>query len=194
MMMLALAGLSAGAAHALSGPDHVAAVLPLASDAPGRGVHIGLSWASGHGLGTLALAAAAGLLRVGFDLESIGSHAELLVGVALVATGLWTLLRGNAHSHAPASAGTAAGIGTLHGIAGGSHLVVASSALALPFLSAASWLLAFVLGAGVAMTGIGWAVQRAGRSLAPPAWDQARRLSGVLAIGVGLVWMGMQLV
>lgn len=193
MPLLVLGGLIAGAVHAVSGPDHVAAVLPLAAESPERGARIGLSWATGHGLGTVLLAAFATTLRHVLDLPTLGAHAETLVGVLLVATGLWTLLR--PHSHRPATTfGAAAGIGTVHGAAGGAHLVVAGSALALPLASSALWLGGFVVGAGLAMATVGYGLQLAGPRLTP-AWTERLRIgSGALAVVVGVVWAGSQLV
>lgn len=105
MILPALAGLTAGATHALS-------------EAPDRGPRIGLSWGLGHGLGTVVLSAVALGLRAELDLDSLGTHAEALIGVVLVATGLWALAR----LRSPAKQGhpvAALGIGTLHGVAGG---------------------------------------------------------------------------
>lgn len=192
MLMLVLTGLVAGAVHAVSGPDHVAAVLPLATESPDRGGRIGLSWATGHGLGTVLLAAFATTLRHVLDLPTLGAHAETLVGVLLVVTGLWTLFR--PHTHRPAATlGAAAGIGTVHGAAGGAHLVVAGSALALPLASSALWLGGFVLGAAVAMSAVGYGLQLAGPRLKPGWMDRLRIGSGVLAVVVGVVWAGSQL-
>lgn len=187
MLLPALAGLTAGATHALSGPDHLAAVLPLASEAPERGPRIGLSWGLGHGLGTVLLTAVALGVRAELDLEAFGAGAEAVIGVVLVATGLWALLRagrpvGGGHT------GAALGIGALHGLAGGTHVVVVVSALALPTASATGWLLAFVAGAAAAMGAMGWVCRRAGAG-ASAAWQRrARVAAGLLAIGVGAGW------
>ena len=192
MILSTLAGLTAGATHALTGPDHVAAVLPLAAEAPDKGLRIGLSWATGHGLGTVALAAAALLVRSALDLDAVGGRMEMLVGVALVATGLWVLLRPTSAAHAHATPGAAVGLGTLHGLAGGAHVVVALSALALPVSVAVGWLAAFVVGAGVAMSLVGWVAEWLGGRLTASGLQWARRVAGVLAVVVGAVWVAMQ--
>jgi nickel/cobalt transporter (NicO) family protein len=189
-MLPALAGLAAGASHALSGPDHLAAVLPLAAE--GRGLRIGLSWAAGHGLGTIGLAILGLAVRTQLDLHRTELHAEALVGVVLVLTGLWTLLRVRS-PHPRPQAGTAAGIGTLHGVAGGAHVVLVIGALAMPASEAFGWLFAFVVGAAVAMGGIGWVCQRIGGAL-PAAWHRRVRLAaGLGAVGVGAGWMAAAL-
>ena len=111
----------------------------------------------------------------------ISSYSERAVGVLLIGIGLWglrkafaTRIHAHHHSHdgeqhihihvhrachAPAPqpahrhSHAALGIGTLHGLAGGSHLLGVLPALALPSrFSALSYLLAFGLGT---LAGIG---------------------------------------
>ena len=50
-MLLILTGLSAGALHVLSGPDHLAVVAPLVAEKPSKGLQLGFKWGLGHGLG-----------------------------------------------------------------------------------------------------------------------------------------------
>ena len=59
-MTIAIQGLLAGAAHVLSGPDHLAGVAPLAADRPAATgaawpARIGATWGLGHGLGVAIL-------------------------------------------------------------------------------------------------------------------------------------------
>jgi hypothetical protein len=95
-----MAGLVAGAAHALGGPDHLAAVAPLAVDAPRGAWRVGLRWGSGHalavgGLGTLAL-----ICRGRLNLDLLSGRGEALAGLALAALGLWGLRRAlSRHAH-----------------------------------------------------------------------------------------------
>ncbi len=192
MILPALAGLTAGATHALSGADHLAAVLPLASEAPDRGPRIGLSWGLGHGLGTVALSAVALVLRAELDLDALGAGAEALIGLVLVGTGLWAVARAQRPAR-EGHAGAALGIGTLHGVAGGAHVVVVVSALALPTSSALGWLAAFVVGAAGAMATMGWVCRRVG-ARAPEEWQRkARVASGSVAVAVGVAWAAMAL-
>ena len=88
-----LTGLVAGVIHVVSGPDHMAAVLPFAVDAPKRSLRLGLLWGVGHGLGVVVL----GLIFVAFrqvaTVEWISHASELLVGALLVVLGVWALYR-----------------------------------------------------------------------------------------------------
>jgi sulfite exporter TauE/SafE len=96
------AGLVAGALHVLSGPDHLAAVAPLAADSRSGRWHAGFSWGIGHTGGVLVVGLLAVLLRGLLPLDSISSWSERLVGVALIAVGLWSghrLFRARVHAH-----------------------------------------------------------------------------------------------
>ena len=193
MILSTLAGLAAGATHALTGPDHVAAVLPLAAEDPRRATSIGFTWALGHGLGTILLVATVFLVKTQLDLEGLGVHMERVVGLVLVATGGWTVIRairsGGVHEHRHGRR-LAAGVGTLHGLAGGTHVMVAISALALPFATAAEWIGSFVLGAAIAMTSIGWGLQQVG-GRAMGRLKLLQIVAGVAAIVVGVAWAAL---
>lgn len=98
-------GLVAGLVHVVSGPDHLAAVLPFAVDAPKRSLKLGLFWGVGHGLGVILLGIGFLLLREIAPIEAVSQTSELLVGVLLVGLGIWALRRSrlvvvHAHEHA----------------------------------------------------------------------------------------------
>jgi hypothetical protein len=67
------AGLVAGALHVLSGPDHLAAVAPLAADSTAGRWRAGFSWGIGHTGGVLVVGLLAVLLRGLLPLDSISS-------------------------------------------------------------------------------------------------------------------------
>lgn len=98
-----LAGMLAALAHVLSGPDHLAAVMPLAVENNKKAWHIGFSWALGHIIGMLLI----GLLFMAFKqfipVDKISTHSEALVGLVLIFIGLWSFYRifnsENKHSH-----------------------------------------------------------------------------------------------
>ena len=104
-------GLTAGVFHVVTGPDHMAAVLPFAVDAPKRSVWLGVLWGIGHGLGVVALGLIFMALRGAEIVEWISGVSELVVGVLLVALGLWALRRSRLvvvhhhhHDHRPTTA------------------------------------------------------------------------------------------
>ncbi len=188
-MLTLLAGLVAGLVHVLSGPDHLAAVTPIAADRPAQAGWGGLMWGTGHTTGVLAVGALALLLRGLLPLVALSSWSERLVGVALIAIGLWGLRQAllrhwhvhththagvphtHIHHHEPAlqhdGPGThahthmAVAMGALHGLAGSAHVLGVLPALALPTLAGSvAYLLAFGAGAIVAMTLYGWLIGR----------------------------------
>ena len=103
-----MTGLVAGLLHVVSGPDHLAAVLPMAVDAPRRSVRLGVLWGIGHGLGVIGLGGLFFAFRSVTDIAWISFSSELIVGVLLVALGVWALRRSrlvvvhhHAHEHPP---------------------------------------------------------------------------------------------
>lgn len=104
MLTVALAGLVAGAIHVLSGPDHLAAVAPLAADSREPRWKSGFNWGIGHTSGVLVVGALALLLREMLPMDAISSWSDRLVGAALVGVGLWggrraLTTRVHAHEH-----------------------------------------------------------------------------------------------
>jgi cytochrome c biogenesis protein CcdA len=111
-----LGGFSAGLVHVVSGPDHWAAVAPLAVDAhAGRGGprwipawRIGAAWGLGHGLAVAAVAALGQAARGRLGMERWSEYAEQFVGFLLVGLALWTWRRSSrlsAHEHVHVHAG-----------------------------------------------------------------------------------------
>lgn len=101
-----LSGLLAGALHVVTGPDHVAAVAPLAVDAPHSGRTLGALWGVGHGGGVLLWMLGASLFQGLFGAEFPGAALEALVGVALLLLGSLSLRAParphvHVHSHGP---------------------------------------------------------------------------------------------
>lgn len=93
MFAASLAGFAAGLIHVLSGPDHLAAVAPLATDQRRQAWRAGLQWGLGHSSGVLAVSLLALWLRERLPLDALSAWSERLVGVVLIAVGLWGLRR-----------------------------------------------------------------------------------------------------
>jgi hypothetical protein len=175
--MLALwTGLIAGSLHVVAGPDHLAALAPIAVENRARGVRVGATWGLGHGLGVCALGGLGLALRQVIDISAVSRWAELGVGLMLILIGLWSLRRatrmevhahthvhdGQAHVHLHvhvdepshsephvhrAHSHAALGVGFLHGAAGTGHLLGVVPALALSTTDAAVYILAYLVAA-----------------------------------------------
>lgn len=103
-----VAGLLAGAAHVVTGPDHIAAVAPIAMRHRSRSWLAGCLWGLGHSSGVWLLAGVALLARESLPIDAMSSWSERLVGVMLVAIGLWGLhgvVRLHVHTHRHVHAG-----------------------------------------------------------------------------------------
>ncbi len=195
-MFAFLAGIAAGLLHVFSGPDHLAAVAPLASDR-GRGHWLtGLQWGLGHTLGVVLIATLLLLFKERLPLAAISAYSERMVGVSLILIGSWGLHRAwrlsssgaGVHSHA----GTSFSMGTIHGLAGSSHLLGVLPALAFPSRpSAILYLAGFGLGAIAGMTAFSTAVGMLSSKLKRHSRSHSGFLyaSSAVALVVGGVWL-----
>jgi cation transport ATPase len=104
-MINLITGIIAAIAHVLAGPDHLAAVTPLAIESKNRSWGIGLAWGIGHTLGILIIGILFLLFRDLIPVEKISEHSEQLVGVMLILIGLWAIakaglkIRSKKHAH-----------------------------------------------------------------------------------------------
>ncbi len=216
--MLALGtGLIAGSLHVISGPDHLAALAPIALSDRTRAMRVGATWGLGHGLGVCALGGLGLALRQVVDVEIMSQWSELVVGLTLIGIGTWALHRStrmevHAHSHThdghahvhlhvhvdepdhgadqahSVHSHAALGVGFLHGAAGTGHLFGVVPALALPAPDAAVYILAYLVSAVGSMALFGGLL---GQFAARSTTGWMRRLvwaSGLAAILIGLVW------
>lgn len=218
MIIAWLTGCAAGLLHVISGPDHLGAVAPLALVSRKNAWLEGLRWGCGHSLGVVLIGAAALLFRSIFPLTLVSAGGERLVGVLLIGVGVWTWFQArkitiHCHSHehdgvvhdhvhlhisnprksAHRHFHAALGIGTLHGIAGSSHLIGVLPTLAFPtWLQSAAYLAGFCGGTMVAMSGfasgLGWIAQR----FSARGWMIYRGMmmtSSICAIALGGWWI-----
>lgn len=97
MFVSALAGAIAGLVHVLSGPDHLAAIAPLASSDRRAPWVTGCLWGLGHSSGVLVVGLLALWLREWLPIDALSSWSERAVGVVLIGIGLWGLHRAFRH-------------------------------------------------------------------------------------------------
>ncbi len=222
-MIAPLAGFIAGAAHAVSGPDHLAAVAPLSSANAAQGWRVGAQWGVGHAIAVIAVGCLALGTRHALPWDLISSISERMVGIVLIGLGLWGIRRvlkhrlhahEHDHDHPPVQHShvhlhadeedpacdkthshghTAMGIGALHGLAGGSHMLAAVAALAFPSLvEAGLYLAAYAIGTIAAMTLFSALVAkwvRGGDNAANHRAPLAVALCSVAAVVCGGFWL-----
>jgi ABC-type nickel/cobalt efflux system permease component RcnA len=102
MILASLSGMVAGTVHVVSGPDHIAAIAPLAAEGKQGAWKIGFRWGLGHASGVLLVGFLSILLREVLPVNLISGWAERLVGVVLIGIGLWGLnkaLTARIHTH-----------------------------------------------------------------------------------------------
>jgi len=179
-MIAAISGLIAGLIHVWSGPDHLAAIAPLAVRHPRRAWIPGVRWGVGHSAGVAVIGLLLLWLRDALPMDLLSSWGERMVGVMLLGIGFWGLrkaFKNQVHTHEHEHGGdrhvhvhvhshghpkenlvahrhthAAFGIGILHGLAGSSHFLGVLPTLAFPTtLEAVAYLAAFGLGTVLSM-------------------------------------------
>ena len=94
-------GILMSSVHVITGPDHLAAVTPLAIENRKKAWHIGFFWGIGHVLGMLMIGGLYLLFREYIDVKVISGYSEYLVGIVLIGIGLWSFYKvfGHIHTH-----------------------------------------------------------------------------------------------
>jgi len=101
-MMIFITGLIASTAHVVTGPDHLAAVTPLAMHCHKKSWVVGVAWGIGHSLGMLLLGLLFILLKEVIPFDLISKHSDTVIGGLLILVGIWALSRAYLpHSHSP---------------------------------------------------------------------------------------------
>jgi hypothetical protein len=172
----------------LAGPDHLAAVAPLALEPRRAGWVTGLRWGIGHSAGVALVALAALALRDLLPLEQLSLAGERAVGLVLIGLGVWGfygLMSRRPRARDGALSRTALLVGALHGLAGSAHLIGVLPALALPTADAVAWVGGFALGTIAAMAGFAASLG----SLTARFHRPLVGLSSAAAVLIGVWWL-----
>ena len=88
-----IAALIASILHVITGPDHLAAVVPFAIESKKKAWKIGLFWGIGHLLGMLLIGVLFLLFKELIPVEKISAYSEQLVGIVLIFIGIWSFYK-----------------------------------------------------------------------------------------------------
>jgi nickel/cobalt exporter len=190
MMVAALYGAGSGALHAVTGPDHLLSLGPIALRHPKAPWRIGLAWGVGHGLGTLLLGLPVIFLAQYIHLPTLAAWGDRLAGLALLGTALYSALSMRKRADAVADTRSPLWVGLVHGLTGAGALL-----LMLPVLvqgspwAVAMFLAMFAIGGALAMAGLTEALAVLGHHLGART---IRRTQWSLVMGsvlLGSAWL-----
>lgn len=98
-----IAGLIASILHVITGPDHLAAVMPIAVETKRKAWKIGLSWGVGHLISMLTIGTIFLLFKELIPIKKISEYSEQLVALVLIGIGIWAfykiLKKNKTHKH-----------------------------------------------------------------------------------------------
>jgi len=88
-----IAGLLTAIIHVITGPDHLAAVLPFAIESKRKAWKVGLFWGVGHLMGMVSIGVLFLIFKDLIPIDTISLHSERLVGIVLIGIGIWSFIR-----------------------------------------------------------------------------------------------------
>ncbi|HEY4612546.1 MAG TPA: sulfite exporter TauE/SafE family protein [Bacteroidota bacterium] len=210
-----LAGLTLGCIHAFD-VDHIVAVTAFASRRPNArsAAKFGLFWGLGHTATLVVLGAVSVALRFVIP-PLVESAAEILVGILLIAIGVWVLrghvqrkklhihththdgvehvhLHSHAHNESHNHTHSMFWVGATHGFAGtAAVMVMIPVAITQSILGALLYLLLFGIGTILAMSMFAFTIGTiAGKAQSQHTLAWFQLASGVASIVIGFIWVG----
>lgn len=91
---LALTGMLFGLIHVLTGPDHLSALATLSAGSSWRSFALGIRWGCGHSIGLIVMAVVFIALDGKLDFSVLNEVTDILVGVFMVALGVYGIHEG----------------------------------------------------------------------------------------------------
>jgi len=193
-------GLIASSLHVIAGPDHLAAVTPIAIESKSKSWLIGLFWGMGHTAGALLIGLLFLLFREFIPVEKVSEYSEQIVGLVLITIGIWALLKvknGVKKSHKTKSQKSniiaSFSVGLIHGLAGVSHIIGILPTLGYPStIDSVMYLSGFGIGTVFTMMCFSWLLgllaQKLSENKKAILFRNFRIFGGLVAIIVGVFW------
>ncbi len=207
-------GLSAGIIHVVSGADHLVAMAPSSITNPKSALKNGVSWGIGHSSGIIILAILAIFIRDIIPLERFSSFAEFFVGISLLIIGVIAIrnsrnfgIHSHQHEHNNGvshkhyhyhqnknlhnkNAHALTGLGLLHGIAGGSHLVPLIFVITIPDIQGAIlYLFSYLIGSLVIMSLFTYLISISILKFGRSQLKSLIAFAGGISFSVGIFWI-----
>ena len=86
-------GLIAAMLHVITGPDHLAAVVPFAIESKKKAWKVGLFWGIGHLVGMMSIGFLFVIFKEWIPVEQISGYSEQIVGFVLIGIGVWAFYK-----------------------------------------------------------------------------------------------------
>ncbi|ABM72664.1 marine cyanobacterial conserved hypothetical protein [Prochlorococcus marinus str. MIT 9515] len=213
MQVVIVTGIIAGFVHVVSGADHLIAMAPSAITSPKIAAKNSISWGLGHSSGVIFLAVLAVFIKDITPLSKFSNFAEFFVGISLLIVGVFAIKNSlplNIHSHSHQHNGVAhhhlhfhseakkkdnkhshalTGLGLLHGLAGGSHILAVLPALALPLISASAYLISYLIGSLASMILFTGLISLTTLNTGQKFLRRLIAFAGGLSFSMGLFWV-----
>lgn len=203
-MISLIAGISTSMLHVVSGPDHLAAVTPLALSSRRKSWFVGLFWGIGHVVGALLIGGLFILLRGLIPIDLISVYSEQIVGLMLILIGVWAFWKirhsdTHVHTYEISKSKTylsAFSIGVIHGLAGVSHIIGILPTLALPtktdaFLYLGGFAFGTILTMIIYSSILGFISDKTVTNHKYLLYKRISTIGGIFAIMVGVYWIGL---
>jgi nickel/cobalt transporter (NicO) family protein len=191
MTIALLSGASSGALHAVTGPDHLLSLGPVALRSPHTAGRVGLQWGAGHALGTLLLSLPLLLLVRSAHVATLAAYSDRLAGLALIATAAWSWRAAHRVQRGPgAEARSPLWVGLVHGVTGAGALVLLlPNMLGGSLPRAIAYLLSFAAGSTLIMGLLTSLIGRCGAALSAPTIARLQRVLLGAALLLGAAWL-----
>ena len=214
MKYIVFTGLIAGIIHVIGGADHLIAMAPSSITNPKLALKNGLSWGVGHSSGVIVLSVFAIFFKDIAQITKFSNFAEFLVGISLLIIGTIAIKNSfklNIHNHQHEhnngithkhyhyhqnknqhnkSSHALTGLGLLHGIAGGSHLVPLIFVITIPDIQGAIfYLFSYLIGSLVIMSLFTYLISISTLKFGKNQLKSLIAFAGGLSFSVGLFWI-----